>query len=186
MLNWFDIIVLILLVLYAWSGVVQGLLKQVVGLLGFFIALVLALYGSRVLADTLEPYLPLESLEPTQEVLDFMGADFDVEAGALMVASIFCFIFLFIILQIGFRFLSRGLKMVNRIPILGKLNALGGGGLGLLKGLIFVFILVSVLSLVSVEVIENALTGSEVATVIQTRVSGLFNYLLNLFTNFFY
>ncbi len=184
-MNWFDLVLLALLLFYALNGMVQGLVKQIVGFLGFFLALLLALFGSRFLAGMIGPYIPIEDLVSAQEVLEIFGAELDLEAVALMVVSVFSFVLLFVVLQIVFRMLVGTLGWVNSIPVIGKINALGGGVLGLLKGMLFVFILATVLSLVPVEVVQAAVGGSEVAGFLEAQMSGLFQLLQDWFETFF-
>lgn len=51
------------------------------------------------------------------------------------------FILIFVILLIICKILAKSLKLVNKLPLLGGLNALLGGLLGTLKGIIFVLII---------------------------------------------
>lgn len=184
-MNWFDLVLLFLLGFYTINGIAQGLLKQVVSLLGFFLALVIALWGSRVLAGMLAPYLPMEDVISAEGVLQVFGTEADLEAIALMVLSVFSFVFLFIVLQAVCRSLVKSFKMVNYLPLVGKINALGGGALGFLKGLLFVFILVSVLSLVPIDSVQAAVGGSELTALLEGQVSGIFQQLRGWFEEFF-
>ena len=185
-MNWFDILLLVLLAFYAWNGLFQGFVKQVVSFLGFLVAFGLALYGSRMAADILAPYIPMEGLLAAQETLEVVDVEIPLEDWALIIVGVFCFIIFFVVLQYLFRLFIRSLKLVNRIPLLGKFNALGGGALGLLKGSIFVLILVSLLSLVPLDFISRALDGSEVVSAIYLYVQGLAELLRDLLLDFFY
>lgn len=55
--------------------------------------------------------------------------------------SAVCFIVTFIIILIICKVLAKSLKLVNKIPLLGGVNAFLGGLLGVLKGIIFVLII---------------------------------------------
>lgn len=161
-MNWFDLVMVLMLACYLFTGYRQGLAMQLMGMFSFFLSLILALLGSRLLGERLATLLPLEGLQPAGDVLE-TGMGLPSNWIATLAASVFCFIGLFIIFQFIFRFAARELKFLNRLPVVGFANMLLGGGLGFLKGTLFIIILISSLSLAPVALIEEALDESLLA-----------------------
>ncbi len=69
-----------------------------------------------------------------------------VRPAAVTVIKIIAFILLFVIASIVLSIVAKMLKFVNKIPLLGKANALLGGVIGFLKAAVFVVIISAVLS----------------------------------------
>ena len=73
-----------------------------------------------------------------------------VRPAAVTVIKIIAFILLFIIASLLLSIVAKMLKFVNKIPLLGKANALLGGIIGFLKAAVFVVIISAVLSFFTV------------------------------------
>jgi len=187
-MTWFDVLIIIIIVFYAWSGLRHGLLAQVVGLVGFVAAFLLALLGGRLLASVIVPLLNLEeefsSPEVIEEIFAFLDVEMTVDWLAHITVGVVGFLVLFILLQFVFRRIASTLKVFNRVPLLGGLNSLAGGGLGLLKGVIFVFLLVSALSLLPWEAVSETLHHSVLAVFIRESFPG-FNEIKSLLVSFY-
>ncbi len=93
----------------------------------------------------------------------------------IRILSILVFIVLFVVLLFACKLLSKCLKLVNKLPLIGKLNAFLGGILGVLQGAIIAlavcWILVAVTNdggslfkIVTAETIESSLILKTVAT----------------------
>ena len=65
-MNWFDFVLLGIMVIYTVSGFRQGLVKQLFNLFGFVIVLVLALVGSKYLSGYIAAYLKPGCSSPTE------------------------------------------------------------------------------------------------------------------------
>lgn len=59
---------------------------------------------------------------------------------ALSVARLLLFFISFVLLLVGWTLLSHALDLACRLPVLSTLNGLGGAALGLLKGLVLLFV----------------------------------------------
>lgn len=162
-MNWFDIAILVIVVLYLFSGISNGLIKQLFGMFGFIIILVLSFYGSRLLSGHVAKLIKSDKLVSYQEMAASIGIDAGIEAIVQLVAGVITFIVLFIVLQIVFRLLSRSFQFINRVPVIGLFNRIGGALLGLATGLVITFILVGVFSLLPVQFCSDALEGSFIA-----------------------
>lgn len=64
------------------------------------------------------------------------------------IVTIFTFIILFLIVLVATRFVANRLEEANSIPVLGKVNSLVGGVLGLAEGLVIVFIISLIIKLI--------------------------------------
>ncbi|MEG0663630.1 MAG: CvpA family protein [Clostridia bacterium] len=62
--------------------------------------------------------------------------------------SMICFMILFILLSIIFGFIARRFRGRIRIPIVGQANAILGGAIGIIKGLIMIFIVVIICDII--------------------------------------
>ena len=162
-MNWFDFVLLGIMVIYTVSGFRQGLVKQLFNLFGFVIVLVLALVGSKYLSGYIAAYLKPELLVPYQEVIHLLGAETAMEQVLELVAGVLVFIVLLVVLLLLFRLLSGGLKWFNKLPVIGFFNRLGGALLGLLIGAVFAYVVISVISLVPVRGLMEAVAGSYLA-----------------------
>ncbi len=121
----------------------------------------------------LETVNELKSAE-IKEITDEIVAKY-VGPVVIRILSIFVFIILFVVLLLICKLLSKGLKLVNKLPLIGKLNALLGGVLGLLQGAIIVLIISwvlvaitsdggSFLGIISAETIGSSLVLKTVST----------------------
>lgn len=68
-------------------------------------------------------------------------ADTVVKPAAITVLSVVSFIVILLIAAIVCAIIAKSLKLVNKIPLLGSLNAFLGGLLGVLKGIIIVLVI---------------------------------------------
>jgi len=163
-MNWLDLILAAIIVIYIAAGYSQGLVRQLLGLFSTLIALVAAFYGSKILSGYVVEYLNPGTFLPYLEATGQLGAGISMEQVLNTLAGIISFVMLFILFMILVRFILQGMRAVNKIPVIGVVNRLAGAGLGLLKGLIIIVILVSLAALIPVE-----------------AVAGLRNYVMNFY-----
>ena len=87
------------------------------------------------------------------------------------------FLVLLIVLMILFRLLLRALTAVNKLPVIGIFNRLGGVLLGLLTAALLGLVLVNVAAVLPIAAVDEAVSGS--------RIAGYLNlYLPPLFSGF--
>ncbi len=162
-MNWLDICLLIVFILHIISGFGRGLFKQLFDIMGFFVIIVLSLWGSRRYSEVLAEYINPEDISPHHEVIQNMGVDVALEQAPQLIAGVITFLLLLLFLSLVFRFFSGGFRWVNRIPVIGFFNRLGGGFLGALVGAVFVYIIIVAVSLIPMQFFMDALEGSEAA-----------------------
>lgn len=184
-MNWFDCLLIAIVALYLIGGFIQGFVKQLFSLFGFFIILALAFAGSRLLGDYAAAFIDPQCLLPYREAAARLGADLPVETILKLVAGVLAFLVLFIVLQILFRLIARALTSINRIPVIGFFNRLGGAALGLLAGVVLAYILLVIVSLVPVKFCAEAVGGSAVAALAEQYLPPVTEGLKNMLMKFY-
>jgi uncharacterized membrane protein required for colicin V production len=85
--------------------------------------------------------------------------------------NIICFILAFLVLYLAVSLICSALKAVVQLPVLKQLNAVLGGAFGILRGVLFVFILFTV-----VPMVETVAPVNQVVELMeQSRLAALFN-----------
>lgn len=141
-MNIFDVVIILLILMFGVTGWKNGGIKQLVTLVGTIIVFILAYYLKDSLAEIFIKYLPF--------------FNFKIPVGNLMsINIIFYQLLAFLILVIIFMFILRIVinvssvinKLVNLTLILTLPNKLLGLFLGLIEGYIFAFIILSVITI---------------------------------------
>lgn len=184
-MNWFDYLLLGITAVYLVGGFVQGLIKQLFSLFGFLIILALAFAGSRVFSVYVAAYLDPGWLMPYQEAIARLGAEIPVERILNLVAGVLTFLVLFLILQVIFRLIGRGFKSINRIPVLGFFNRIGGAVIGLLIGLFSAYVLISIVSLVPLQFCVDAAGSSLIIPLVEQYLPPVTAGLKEIMLNFY-
>ena len=162
-MNWFDFMLLGIAALYLIGGLIQGALKQLFNLFGLFIVLALAFLGSRYLSGYAAAFLKPEYFLPYEEVLQRIGVTLTPETMMELAGGALTFLALLAVLLLLFRLMLHWLTAVNKIPVVGFFNRLGGALLGLLIGLLINFAIINAASLLPLPFLDNALSGSLIA-----------------------
>ena len=169
---WIDYVFIFILVLNLYNGYKEGLIRQIVALAGFFIAFYCALTWSGDLSSRLQEFLRLD------RVLEVLWKD---GAANLWLAEVICnivvYIIIFIVISLLIKIISRKLTIINDIPIIGSLNATLGTVFGLAKGLLIIFLIVALLSLIKVPFFSDLMEVSVFAALSQQYLALLFNLI---------
>lgn len=186
-MGWFDILLLIVFSMHLISGLGRGLFKQLFDMLGFFVIIILSLWGSRRFSEVLAGYINPEDISLHHQVIQDLGVDIAFEQAPQLISGVITFLLLFLFLSLIFRFFSGGFRWANRIPVIGFFNRLGGLLLGGIVGLIYVYIIVAAVSLIPMQFFMDALENSEIAFFadyyITPTAAGLKNQLLDFYIN---
>ena len=179
-MNWLDYVLLFILVFSLYSGFRQGLVKQVVGLASFFIAFYVSLRWHWLLRSYLDRYLKLD------EVFAVFGAENPAALWLMdVIINIITFLILMLLISLILAVITKRLSILNRIPIIGPLNALSGAVTGFIKGLLVVFLAVSLISLLRTEFWQDTLQASAVSALSRHYIGLLFNFIAGLVTDNF-
>ena len=159
---WFDIFLLIIFIYHLLSGFSRGLVKQLFDILGIILVVFLSIWGSRNFSYVLVEHINPESIIPHHDLMVKLGVDVALEQAPQVIAGILTFLALFLLLSLVFKLFSGSFRWINRIPVIGMFNRIWGGILGAVVGLVFVYIVIALLSLVPLQFFIDALENSEV------------------------
>ncbi len=184
-MNWFDLLLLGLIGFYTVSGFTRGLVKQLFSLFGFVIILFIAFSGSRILSGPVSQQLNPHGMISYHEALQFLGVEAAVDRAAELVAGVLVFLVLFVVLSILFRLLSGSFKWINKLPVVGMLNRFGGGFIGLIIGVVFCYILISIASVAPVQFSVDAISGSTLVVWAEEYLPPVTAALKNMLMDFY-
>jgi len=187
-MTWFDIFLVAVFFLHLISGLFRGFIKQLFDIFGFVLIIIVSLWGSRAFSYILADYINPEDIVPHHELIESLGIDVAFEAAPQLIAGVLTFLVLFLFLSLIFRLFSGGFRWVNRIPVIGFFNRVGGSVLGALVGAVFVYIIIAGVSLIPLQFFMDAVENSEVVffadhyiTPIAIELRDLiFDYYINL------
>jgi uncharacterized membrane protein required for colicin V production len=184
-ISWFDIILLVIFLLHIINGLSRGLVKQLFDVFGFLIIIGLSFWGSRLFSDSLAGYINPEDIIPHHDVMQQLGVDLALEKAPQLVAGVIAFLAIFLILSIAFRLFSSGFRWVNRVPVIGFLNRIGGAVLGAAIGTLFVYIIIAAVSLIPLPLFAEALDNSEVVFVTDHYLTPAAEEIKSLVINYY-
>lgn len=174
-MNWLDFILTFILVYYLYSGLRQGLVKQVVGLAGFFIAFYFSLRWAGTLRAYLDRFLKLD------EVFVFLGQESETSLWLVdVMINIIAFLMLMLVFSMVLTLLVQRLRIINKIPLVGPLNAITGAVIGAIKGILVVFIAVSVISLLETDFWQDGVQASAVVDLSRHYMGLLFHFIAGM------
>ncbi len=184
-IGWLDIVLGCIVLLHVFNGVTRGLIRQLFDLLGFFIIIIVAFYGSRLFSESLAEYINTEDILPHHDLFQSIGVDVMLERVPQLIAGLVAFLVLFLFLSIVFRLFSGGFRWINRIPVIGLFNRLGGSVLGFLVGLFFIYIIVAVLSIIPMPFFTEAMEKSEIAFLVNYYLTPIVSKLKDVAIDFY-
>jgi uncharacterized membrane protein required for colicin V production len=171
---WFDYLLIFILILNLYKGLREGLLRQVAALTSFFIAFYVALCLCCTFGRFLEKSLKLHKIILTLSQDESFTA-WPIETLMNMVA----FLLVFFVLCFVLKHFARKLRVLNRVPIIGPVNALLGAVAGGIKGMLIVFLIISLLTLVKTEFWMNTMETSAVAALSGHYLSLLYGFIFD-------
>ena len=183
-MNWLDLVFLMLIALNLIGGYRQGLVRQLIGLVGFLVSIPAAFYGSSLLGGVIAGYIDPGLLMPLQETSNRLGFNITVDRTVNLVAGIIAFLVLFVLIRALIGLLAGSFTAVNRLPVLGLLNRLAGLALGLARGLVLVLLLMGLFFLLPVNCIAGAMTGSTLVCIAESYIPSLVEGLKTLFLSY--
>ncbi len=179
-MNWLDIVLLVVLSLHVMNGFSRGLMKQLFDIIGFVVIIVLSFIGGRMFSESLARYINPEDIIPHHDVIRDLGLEVALEKAPQFIAAIIAFLVLFLFLSLVFRIFSGGFRWVNRIPVIGLFNRIGGAALGVVVGVVFVYIIIAAISLIPMQIFIDALAESEAVFISRQYLTPLAEQLKEL------
>lgn len=162
-----DIIVVLIIAVFALLGYKKGFVKSVVGILSFVASMVLAWFLYPVAADLLKTFgvesALFESIQNT--VGSYVGGDLDAlpeairsaaevgkdgivygvaEGAAKVILNIIAFICVMILSRIIIWIGVRLLKILSSIPVISFFNRIGGLLLGIFQGILVIYVILTI------------------------------------------
>lgn len=172
-MNWLDYVLIFLFVFSLYKGIRQGLVQQVIGLAIFFIALFFSLSASETVIGFLDSSFQL------QEILINLEENGDTPVWLVQVLlNIIAFLLAFLVISSLLSFLTGKLKLVNKIPLIGPVNALSGAFVGAIKGILVVFVVMGLLSLLETDFWVHALESSAIYALSYHYMAFVFLWML--------
>lgn len=145
-----DLIVVLVILLYAFNGWRRGLILSVFSILGYILSLVVAREFSPILTkyivnntglDTWLDGLLSKGIRNVTQMNVPTSSVSDLATNTVI--NVICFFIIFAITSMVIFNIARLINGVGRLPVIGELNSLGGLVFGTAKGLILVFIVLA-------------------------------------------
>lgn len=141
--NWVDYIVLAVFFFSVIAGLLRGLVREVISIVTLVAAFLIASSFSGQLADT------LTQSTAAQAMITSLSTTMGVNAAgpvALLTLAV-SFLLLFVLVSIVGEIINYFFSSMFRMPVIGMLNALLGGGFGFIRGYFICVILMFVVQL---------------------------------------
>ncbi|NLX90692.1 MAG: CvpA family protein [Firmicutes bacterium] len=173
-MNWLDYVLIFIFILNLYNGFRDGFIRQVVGLASFFIALYLSLCWSGDISNYLQSFLKLDQIIGALSK-DGIPAIWLAEA----LLNIIAFLLVFSLVAFLLKIITKKLKILNKIPVIGAVNILLGGAFGIIKGFLVISLVVALISLIKTPFWSNTVEASVVVALSQHYLALLFNYVFH-------
>ena len=157
-----DLIILILLFAGLVSGAKRGFVVQLIQMLGFIISIVVAYIYYKPLAEKLVLWIPYPSVDQNT-TLKFAVEQLDLSQTFYQLLA---FALIFFVVKFAIQILASLFDFLRYIPILGGLNRVLGGLLGIVEAYLLIFIVLYVLALIPLDGIQKYIDGSFLTTLI--------------------
>jgi uncharacterized membrane protein required for colicin V production len=155
-----DLAIIILLIMGYFIGLKRGFILQLVHLSGFIIAYIVANVYYDQLAPKLTLWIPYPSFGNSAPLKLFAGSS-NMEDSFYRAIS---FVIIFFAVKVLLQIIGNMLDFVAHLPILRQLNVWAGGLLGFCEVYLILFILLYIAALIPMEVIQNPLQNSILAS----------------------
>ncbi|PKM81378.1 MAG: hypothetical protein CVU88_03955 [Firmicutes bacterium HGW-Firmicutes-13] len=169
-MNWLDTVFIIILILSFFSGLKKGLVLQLINLFAFIVSWYLAINWGSVVGTQLSTFFNLDTL------IDNFGF-IHLKEYVIIFLGVITVLFL---TGIVFAVLGRMLNFLARIPVIKSFNALFGGAVGLVKGILSIMIITILLYFLPHPFIDQAKEGSFFFTVFSQYTSALINHVVDV------
>lgn len=154
-----DIILLILLIGGIIVGAKRGLVVQLIHMIGFIAALVVAYLYYKPLAEYFVLWIPYPAVsDDSTFTIAIEQLDLDQTFYQL-----FAFALIFFVVKFGLQLLASMFDFLKYLPVLGFISKILGAVLGFVEVYILLFIFVYVFALLPLDFVQNHLENSSIA-----------------------
>lgn len=141
------------------AGFKRGLIVQLIHMVSFIVALVVAWVYYKPLAEKFVLWVPYPAVEAGNSLkIAFGSIDFDQTFYRLL-----AFVFIFIAVKLVLQLLSSMLDFLKYLPVLGSVNAFTGAALGFLEFYLVLFFLLYVFAMLPIGFIQDRIDSSILA-----------------------
>ncbi|MEC5421992.1 CvpA family protein [Virgibacillus sp. C22-A2] len=155
----FDIIIVILLIFGFLIGLKRGLILQLVHLIGFVVAFIVATMYYDRLGPVLSLWVPYPDLSDDSAWAEFLHA-LPLENGFY---NAIAFVLIFIAVKIVLQIIASMLDFIASLPILNSINKILGAVLGFVEVYLLLFIALYILALTPIAGIQDWINDSSIA-----------------------
>jgi uncharacterized membrane protein required for colicin V production len=153
-----DIIIGCGILLAAFNGWRNGLVKQIVSLVGVFLAFYLARSFHDVFTPVIARFVPMPAIAPDNPLHLIPGLNLEEQLQGGI-----AFLLLFVVIFFAIKLLGSVLDLIAKLPGLSIMNRIFGLMLGTILGVLVAAVLVNVLTLFPYDALQEALQGSQLA-----------------------
>lgn len=151
------------------NGKNRGLISILLSTITYFAAWLIAKLGAATVGAALAGIFSSSSTSSTTTTTAGLVA----ASGSQYLYNGIAFALIFGVVSFCGRFLMRNLRFIRKVPVVGGLNSLAGGGLNLLIGYLVIFLILFCLQFVPWSWWQNQLTTSGLAQLIIEKTPGL-------------
>ncbi|MBE5822109.1 MAG: CvpA family protein [Clostridiales bacterium] len=205
-----DIILILIILLGAFLGYKKGLINEVFGIIGIFLAIILAMLSYKTIVRNIIPKTGLDKtvytiveqkFKDTENALDTsinipenLQTYFDanviinqtssnnIEKTSNFIVNAITIVLLIIIYYIIIMIIKMLLNKVADLPILSSINGIGGAVVGIVKNMIIVLIILTLLSFYSTIGKANFITQNINNSIITKQIYDS-NFITTIFIN---
>ncbi|MGE8206367.1 CvpA family protein [Heyndrickxia sp. NPDC080065] len=154
-----NLVILLILVIGFFVGLKRGFILQLIHIIGFTIAFIVAYMYFKDLAPHLKLWIPYPAFDENKS-LSMLLDGLNLESAYYRAIA---FAMIFFGVKIILHIVGSALDFVARLPVLKQLNVWAGGILGFLEVYLIVFIVLYIGALLPIESIQNAIDHSFIA-----------------------
>lgn len=151
-----DLIIIILIFAGLVSGARKGLVIQLIQMVGFIISCIVAYIYYKPLAEKLVLWIPYPSVDQNT-TLKFALEQLDLGQTFYQMLA---FAIIFFVVKFAIQIVASLFDFLRHIPVLGGLNRILGGLLGVINAYLLIFIVLYVLALLPLESLQKYIDQS--------------------------
>lgn len=175
-----DLIIIILLIFGLFIGLNRGFILQLLHLIGFITAFILAAKYYDDLAVKLELWIPYREVSDQGKWAEFLQS-LPLE---LSFYGIISFGIIFFAVKIVLQIVATMLDFVASIPLIRSVNKLLGAALGFVEVYLITFVILFILALAPVEFVLDAINNSSIALFMLEKTPYFSEKLFELITTY--
>ncbi|MBF8808420.1 MAG: CvpA family protein [Enterococcus lacertideformus] len=173
-----NLLILFILLIAFFSGARRGFSMQIVYTVGYILSFIAAQYFYKNLASHLELYIPYPAVTANSKMV-FFDQLFSFRLDEAFYAGVAFLLILFVGSLIT-RFIGIFVHTLTYIPILQQVDWLAGGVLSVIVAYVTIFLLLSLLTFVPVDIIQKQFSGNSLARFIVEKTPLLTDKIYNL------